>query len=444
VRSYHGATRGKVCVGRAETTDSIMSEISACGSSVRMGPANRFLRRVKIRNYRSVGQCVIDLGRLTVLIGRNGSGKSNFLDALRFVVDGLQTSIDHAIKSRGGMDAVRRRSTGHPRNFSIELEFDLPTDDTATYGFEIGSRTGGGFFVKRERLTIVRPSGQTAARFEMADGQVSASMENMPPASRDRLYLVNAAGLPSFRVVYDALLAMGFYSLNPALMKGFQSPDAGELLHRDGGNIASVIGRLTADEPGTMERIKSYLATIVPGIEDVARKSLGPSETLEFRQHVVGSEFPWKFYAASMSDGTLRALGALVAVMQLANRKEPVRLVGIEEPETALHPAAAGALMDALREAACHTQILITTHSADLVDQLNPEEDQLIAVQSVGGATQLGSLDQPSREAIRDHLYSPGELLRMDQLEIDPDDLKRQEQLSLFDSSEPDASEESS
>lgn len=414
-----------------------MSETCPSGNAVRTRPTSRFLRRVKIRNYKSVGKCDIDLGRLTVLVGRNGSGKSNFLDALRFVVDALQTSLDHAIKSRGGVDSVRRRSTGHPRNFAILLELDLPNEDTATYGFEVGSQTGGGFFVKRELLTIIHPNGRTAAKFDMAEGhQVSASLQNMPPASRDRLYLVNAAGLPDFRAVYDSLSAMGFCNLNPAAMKEMQSPDAGDLLHRDGANIASVIGRLSADEPSTADRIKSYLATIVPGIEDVARVGLGPKETLEFRQRVVGSEHPWKFYAASMSDGTLRALGALVAVMQLANRKEPVRLVGIEEPETALHPAAAGALMGALREAACHTQVLITTHSADLMDQLNPDEDRLIAVQSFEGTTQLGSVDKASQDAIRRHLYTPGDLLRMDQLEIDPADLERQEQLNLFDSLE--------
>jgi predicted ATPase len=62
--------------------------------------AGPFLRRVVINNYKSIGKCDVKLKRLTVLVGRNGSGKSNFLDALRFVTEGLQTSVDHAIKSR--------------------------------------------------------------------------------------------------------------------------------------------------------------------------------------------------------------------------------------------------------------------------------------------------------------------------------------------------------
>lgn len=86
-----------------------------------------FLRHVRIRNYKSIAHCAIDLKPVSILVGRNGAGKSNFLDALRFVIDGLEKSLDLAIRDRGGIDAVRRKSTGHPHNFSIELELLLPS-----------------------------------------------------------------------------------------------------------------------------------------------------------------------------------------------------------------------------------------------------------------------------------------------------------------------------
>ncbi|MEQ8790641.1 MAG: AAA family ATPase [Pirellulaceae bacterium] len=393
-----------------------------------------FISRVRIRNYKSIGECDVNLSGLTLLVGRNGAGKSNFIDSLSFVADGLQTSLDHAIKQRGGIDAVRRRSTGHPRNFAIELSLNLPDLRTARYGFEVAARQKGGFVVKQEHLRILKPNGDKEASYAVTEGNVEdgASSLSMPPAVADRLYLVNAAGLPVYRPIYDALTAMGFYNLNPAVMKQVQSPDAGELLHRDGSNLPSVIGRLHADEPRAIEQIREYLAKIVPGVTDVQRHSLGPQETLEFRQEVAGSEAPWRFYAASMSDGTMRALGTLVAVTQLAGRTDPVRLVGIEEPETALHPAAAGALMDALREAAAETQILLTTHSADLLDVVDTTTEGLLGVQANRGKTEIGQLDSASRDAIRQHLYSAGELLRMDQLSIDEDDLHRQRQLEFF------------
>jgi predicted ATPase len=390
-----------------------------------------FLRRVKLRNFKSIGACDVELGRLTVLVGRNGSGKSNFLDGLRFVVDGLQTSLDHAIKARGGIDEVRRRSTGHPHNFGIELEMNLSDWQTARYGFEVTSRPKGGFLVKGEWLEI-RRGNSLQAEFRVANGKAeSTTVENMPKAAKDRLYLISASGLPQFEEAYDALLAMGFYNLSPEQMKEVQSPDAGELLRRDGSNIASVVARLAEDEPMLKERVQEYLRAIVPDIVDFERVLLGHRETLQFRQQVKGSPHPWRFYAANMSDGTLRALGILVAAMQLVNRTNRVRLVGIEEPETALHPAAAGALMDSLREAATNTQVLLTSHSPDLLDNFNPESDALLVVQGNQGATEIGPADPASVESIRNHLYSPGELLRMDQLKPDPEALRRQKVLVL-------------
>jgi len=396
-----------------------------------------FLSRVGIRNYKSIGKCDVSLARVTALVGRNGAGKSNFLDALRFVVDGLQTSLDHALKSRGGIKSVRRQSTGHPRNLALRLEFNLPEWRKGTYGFEIAARKEGGFSVKREQLEIVDPRLHGSAYYELMDGEIQrASQDRMPKAVADRLYLVAASGIPEFRPAYDALTSMGFCNLNPEAMKELQGPDAGELLHRDGANIGSVIARLRADAPEEKERIERYLAKIVSGIAGVEQVTLGPRETILFRQTVVGAEHPWHFYAANMSDGTLRALGILVAVSQLVYRKDRARLVGIEEPETALHPAAAKALMDALLEAAEHTQVLLTTHSADLLEAMESDPTRLLAVEARKGETFIAPIDEASRKTIKDHLYSAGELLRMDQLEPDKADLQRQSESSLFEASE--------
>ncbi|MDB5323963.1 MAG: hypothetical protein JWN40_5594 [Phycisphaerales bacterium] len=393
-----------------------------------------FLRRVAIKNYKSIGKCDVKLSRLSVLVGRNGAGKSNFLDALRFVTDGLQSSLDHAIKSRGGITSVRRHSTGHPRNFAIELEFGTPDGGIATYGFEIAARTDGAFSVKAEQLEMRGPAGEIIAHYRIRDGEVERKSQlTMPRAVSDRLYLVVASGIPEFRVAYDALTSMGFYNLNPESMKELQSPDAGELLHRDGDNIASVIARLEAEAPNEKRRAEQYLGKIVDGIVRVNRVPLGPRETIEFAQQVIGAKYPWQFHAANMSDGTLRALGILIAVSQLVHIRDRVRMVGIEEPETALHPAAARALMDALNEATEHTQVLLTTHSADLLDAMQTGEDGLLAVVARQGETHIAPIDLASRRSIHDHLYNAGELLRMDQLEPDDEDLKRQEAAPMFD-----------
>lgn len=395
------------------------------------------IRRIRIRNYRSIADSDVCLGQLTMVVGRNGAGKSNFLDALRFVKEGLDTTLDLAIKSRGGIDAVRRRSTGHPHHIELALEILIP-EGLAQYAFEIGAQQKGGFQVKSESLRIVGNNGDLLHHFNVREGQLQESRLSgvelrtlfdegsakphstggmWPVPSSDRLYLVVASGLSPFRSTYDALTSMGFYSMNPDVIRSVQSPDAGDLLKRDGSNLASVIARLTEDRPQVKERIRDFLQRIVPEISDFSRVALGHMETLEFRQAVKGSRTPWKFHAASMSDGTLRTLGNLVAAMQLIDRSNVVGLVGLEEPETALHPAAAGILVDALREAAASTQIIVTTHSPDLLDRFDDSTDDLLVAHSVQGTTTIGPADPASLAAIKDHLFSPGDLLRMDQLQ---------------------------
>ncbi len=63
---------------------------------------------------------------LNFLVGLNGAGKSNFIDALHFMTDSLTSNMDHALRLRGGIKEVRRRSRGHPNHFAISVEFELP------------------------------------------------------------------------------------------------------------------------------------------------------------------------------------------------------------------------------------------------------------------------------------------------------------------------------
>ena len=164
-----------------------------------------------------------------------------------------------------------------------------------------------------------------------------------------------------------------------------------QALHRDASNLASVLGSLEKRAPGFKTRIDQYLGSIVPGIAKTSRWPKDTDETLAFSQDA-GDDRD-RLPASSMSDGTLRTLGILLALFQGAAAGESERqLVGIEEPEAALHPAAAEALMDAIREAALHVQVLVTSHSAELLDGV--PVDSIIAVAADRGTTLLGPFGQ--------------------------------------------------
>ncbi len=396
------------------------------------------LTRVVLKNYKSIASCSVRLCPLMFLVGPNGSGKSNFLDALRLVSEALNSSLDHALRERGGINEVRRRSAGHPTHFGIRLEFILPDSSAGHYAFRVGAKPKGGFEVQREECRIyAREALQEDTFYIVNSGAVAGSNPApLPPAADDRLFLVAASSRPEFRLLYDCLTRMGFYNLNPDEIRDLQPADAGEVLLRDGRNLASVLNLIAAESPPAKARVVALLAKVVPGVVDVAPRHIGNKETLEFRQKVGENEAPWRFLAENMSDGTLRALGVLTALFQSSagGRRKKAPLVGIEEPEVALHPGAAGILRDGLSAAARHTQVLVTSHSPDLLDDKSISDRNILAVSNNNGETMIGPLDAAGRDAIRDRLFTAGELLRLSQLSPDENAVKGtpESQLELF------------
>lgn len=391
----------------------------------------RLITRVALRNYKSIAACDVALQPLSILVGPNGAGKSNFLDALRFTAQALRFSLDHALRERGGINEVRRRSRGHPNHFGVRLEFRLP-ETMGFYAFEVGARPKGRYAVRKEECVCYGLDWTQEHWFRVEDGVATGSLSHPPGVGADRLYLMQVAGYPEFRPIYDALAGMGFYNFHPEQIGELQPPDPGDLLKRDGSNIASVLSSLKSRAPESAGRVVEYLSKVVPGTVGTEPKVIGPKLTLEFRQQVRGDEHPWRFLAENVSDGTLRVLGVLVALFQ-GFEGEPgnAKLVGIEEPESALHPAAAGVLTDVLGEASEHVQVVLTSHSADLLDRPSISSDSIVAVTAADGETRLAPIDRTGRAALKEQLVSAGDLLRLGHVTPDPD-LAVPNQLRLF------------
>lgn len=386
------------------------------------------LRQVHIRNYKSISQASVELGPLTIFVGPNGAGKSNFMDALAFVTECLVDSVELAFKGRGGISAVRRRSGGHPTHIGVRLTMELEEHRLADYSFEIAAEKGERFSIARERCYVQDFMGEKHS-FDVRHGQFVKEIPGIRShVAPDRLALYAASATPEFRPVYDFLARMRFYSIVPSKLREPQTPDPGDLLKRDGSNAAAVLKRIEDDDKERYRRICSLLSAAVNGMQSARHRSLGQFETLEFRQDI-GQRFPWTFDALNISDGTLRMLGLLIAVYQLG----PASVLGIEEPEATVHPAVAEQILEVLMDASRLRQILVTTHSPDLLDIGDVGDDKVRVVTNPNNATVIAPLTETSREAIRSHLYTTGELLREGELHGDADaaDLLA-DQLKLF------------
>jgi len=124
---------------------------------------------------------------------------------------------------------------------------------------------------------------------------------------------------------------------------------------------------------------------------------------------------PRASYLGQESDGTIRMLGILAALYQ-----DPAQpFLSIEEPEANIHPGALAVLASVLDEASLRGQVLVTTHSPDMLDHL-PAESFLV-VEKVGDTTHVGPLDASQLASVRKRLFTPGELLRMEGLQRQAD-----------------------
>ncbi|MFH1109931.1 MAG: AAA family ATPase [Planctomycetota bacterium] len=368
------------------------------------------IRLLAIRNFRSIAKAELRLRDLTILVGPNGAGKSNVLDALRFASDALSVTPGHALSLRGGVGAVRRKGLrGHPNDFTIRLEVELPNQSFGIYAFTVGALPKGEFSIKHEVCVIHGVGALDRFEFEIEEGRFKLAPRGLEPRiSHDRLALTAVSAKTEFRPMYDFLAGMEFYNLVPELMRRPQDPDPGLVLKRDGSNAAAVVRELRAGN-GELREVCDFLQRVVPGMNGVERIASGTQETLLFKQDVGDPKGqPLTFLPPSISDGTLRVLGVLLAIYQ---RSRPP-LLGIEEPESTVHPAAAEVLFDVIQYGTRWSQVIVTTHSPELVEHKDVKIEDLRAVEMERGETVVTELDEPSKEAIRRRLCTPGDLLR--------------------------------
>jgi len=370
------------------------------------------LRQVQIRNYRSIGRAVVDLEPFTVLVGANGSGKSNFLASLAFVKSCLIDSPAVAARHQGGARMAPRWEPSYSRT-GFRFRLDLGDRHTADYAFEI-TRDQTGAPVVTHELCRVENMGREQV-FEVTAGEFRREIPGIRAQIQpDRLALTVASATEEFRPVYDFLTGMQFYAIDPTSLRDDSPEVRSGPLEFTGYNAAKVLSRLS-ERLDSYERVNQLLSRAVPGLQKVqARELRGDRLGVEFFQDV-GTEAPASFDAREMSDGTLRLLGLLLAIYQ----PQRPSLAAIEEPEATVHPAVAELVLQVLLDAAEDRQVLITTHSPDILDAKELSDDQIRVVTMAHGRTSIGPLAQASRQAIREHLYTPGELLRSNELNQD-------------------------
>lgn len=314
-----------------------------------------FLRRVRIRGYKSIAFCDVTLEPLTILVGRNASGKSNFLDALAFLRDVVGMGLREAVKRHGGPDAIPCLLAGDHR-VAIEAEVAFKATPLVSSLTFVLNESWLGLFrlefdfspqtyprIVREEARLRNEEGTRRTAYSVEDGSVhwegdSFCYQAPHWQSHDKL-LISSIGAAPFEELSDCLSIVTTYNFNPEAIRLPQKLAPGSYLDRDGSNLASVIETTRETEEWAVERAGRFLLAITQTTRFAGVVPLAGYETLLFQViHNAAGARPIELPAAGMSDGTLRAFAALMAAFQSAPPHGSPSLVAIEEPESAPPP----------------------------------------------------------------------------------------------------------
>jgi predicted ATPase len=404
-----------------------------------------------IKGFLSIREARIELANPTFVVGRNGSGKTNFTDAFALIAETTTSPLQAIFDRRGGIRSVAtrrprrspfnqpgyetvRRKEQEPVGFAICFEEDGTSPDLgfsfAKFAFEVCPLSRFEFEVAREQCIVVK-DGQKHF-YDRTGTRVHSNLDWMTTADHwgtgSALLLPIVGNSYIFYRFYEVLKNMRVFSIQPNRLREPQIPETGSGLKADGSNAPSVLKELKKRDPDTLQRVEQILESVSPHISRIRTVQQGKQLSLKFTQEFDNGT-AMEFDGFSMSDGTLRVLGLLLAVFQ---RPQPSVAV-IEEPEATIHPGALGTIMDVFRTATRHMQLVITTHSPDLLDTkwIGPENLRIATWED--GVTRISDIGEMPCEALRAHLMGAGELLRSNALE--PTELfgdSDQLQLALF------------
>ena len=355
---------------------------------------------ITIRGFKSIGSIErLPLHRINVLIGANGSGKSNFIQAFAFLHAVRAGQLRNYVQRAGGADEILHFGPKITEDMRFHISFG---NERNQYSLTLAATDTGGLYPKSEGVYYWNKRTHRTPKIEPIHGRDGEAGISNPSESRIGEH-VNRH-LDRWRLYH-------FHDTSPGSpMKRAADLHDSRLLRPDGSNLASFLYFLRRQHESSYDLIRRTVRLVAPFLDDFLLEPMSLNENkirLEWRH--VGSDA--YFDVSSLSDGSLRFIALATLLLQPYFLRPSVIL--LDEPELGLHPYAIAALASLVMQASTKTQIIIATQSPLLLDHFRPE-DVLVADRE-GGGTKLTRLDSTRLEAwLAD--YSLGQLWEKNQV----------------------------
>lgn len=367
---------------------------------------------ISVNNFKSFREETISFGDLNILIGSNASGKSNTINILRFIDHIVDYGIENAISLSGGIDYVLNTSIGKSKPLSIAFSLDCEDENWVRYidrkqdinlllaGFDYHfqitpHKRGSGFTITQDSLTlkyhqvlgfvkgekcITDIEKQYTIRYRRSGSRVVADVKNSTDfaTSEDlkegldsdfiKRYLSEHEHRKELILHFITLFMppmfysrdlIRIYDFDPKLMKKSSSLTSISHLEEDGSNLANILQGLLKSKPDR-KKLENLLKDCLPFVESISTES-NFDKSVSYKIKEDYSQKP--LYANFLSDGTVSVLAMIVAL----HFEKNAGTIILEEPERNLHPHLMNRLLEMAREESQNRQIIITTHTPELI-----------------------------------------------------------------------------
>ncbi|PWQ92272.1 AAA family ATPase [Leucothrix pacifica] len=333
------------------------------------------INRLTIQGFKSIQRLDdFSLNNLNVLIGANGSGKSNLVSYFSMLGNMLGHSLQVWGRKQGGADRVLFNGVKETQ----QLHSEIVTGEFS-YQFTLEPTVDEGFVFQSE---VIAESGQQQ---QLGGGQTETKL--------------------SSRTVIRSWQVYHFHDTSDtAGVKRLSAVHHNEKLRSDASNLAAFLYRLQQENPNHYTQIIKTIRLAIPFFDDfVLKPQKLPSEEQQIRLLWKQTDSDYSLWPSQLSDGSIRFICLVTALLQ----PDPPSTIIIDEPELGLHPYAISLLGSLLRSASSRMQVIVSTQSVPLVNEF--ELDDLIVVEREQGATVFKRLDG---DRFNDWLedYSVGEL----------------------------------
>jgi len=342
------------------------------------------LSRIVLKGFKSIRECDLELKGLNVLIGANGSGKSNFIAFFRLIQQILLSKLQLYVSKEGGSDSLLHFGRKRTQQLAAELYFG---DNGYKFILE-PTKDNRMVFAKEVYWSAQMPD------WSIGEGHFETNMGSHTQISNPIVLKV----IKSWRLYHFHDTA------ESALVKQRQAINDNIYLRSDAQNLAAYLYLLKEQYQTHYQRIVKTIQLVAPFFGDFyLRPCPNSPDQIELEWVEKGEDMPFK--AHHLSDGTLRFICLTTVLMQPEDHQP--ELILIDEPELGLHPYAINVLAALLRSTAKSKQVIVSTQSVGLLNEF--EAGDVIVCDRIEGATHLHRLDESALTNWLDD-YSLGEL----------------------------------